>query len=109
MSRITLAGKDNRFLFWCPACETGHQITTPPWTFDGNLESPTVEASILVGGVQWAEGEPFHDKHHAKVAAGEPTVCHSFLRAGRWEFLSDCTHDLAGQTVDVVPFPGPSV
>lgn len=31
--------------------------------------------------------------------------CHSFLRAGRWEFLSDSAHALAGQTVDMVPLP----
>lgn len=31
--------------------------------------------------------------------------CHSFLRAGRWEFLDDSAHGLAGQTVDMVPLP----
>lgn len=28
-------------------------------------------------------------------------VCHSFVTAGRIEFLPDCTHALAGQTVDL--------
>ena len=27
--------------------------------------------------------------------------CHSFVRSGRIEFLSDSTHALAGQTVDL--------
>jgi hypothetical protein len=31
--------------------------------------------------------------------------CHSFLRAGRWEFLGDSAHKLAGQAVDMVPLP----
>lgn len=31
--------------------------------------------------------------------------CHSFLRNGRWEFLSDSAHHLAGQTVDLPPHP----
>jgi hypothetical protein len=31
--------------------------------------------------------------------------CHSFLRNGQWEFLSDCAHRLAGQTVPMVPIP----
>lgn len=31
--------------------------------------------------------------------------CHSFLKAGRWEFLGDSAHALAGQTVDMVPLP----
>lgn len=29
-------------------------------------------------------------------------VCHSFVTDGKIQFLSDCTHDLAGQTVDMV-------
>lgn len=33
--------------------------------------------------------------------AGKTHVCHSFIRDGRIEFLSDCTHALAGQTVDL--------
>ena len=31
--------------------------------------------------------------------------CHSFLRGGRWQFLSDSAHKLAGKTVDMVPLP----
>lgn len=31
--------------------------------------------------------------------------CHSFLRSGRWEFLTDSAHALAGQTVPMVPLP----
>ena len=36
----------------------------------------------------------------------DPTVtrCHSFVREGRIEFLSDCTHALAGQTVELPDF-----
>jgi hypothetical protein len=26
-------------------------------------------------------------------------VCHSFVREGKIQFLGDCTHELAGQTV----------
>jgi len=31
--------------------------------------------------------------------------CHSFVRDGRIEFLSDCTHALKGQTVDLPDLP----
>lgn len=31
--------------------------------------------------------------------------CHSFIRNGHWEFLGDCAHSLAGQTVPMVPVP----
>ena len=33
------------------------------------------------------------------------TVCHSFVTDGRIQFLGDCTHSLAGQTVDLPEFP----
>lgn len=32
-------------------------------------------------------------------------VCHSFVRAGKIEFLGDCTHALAGQTVALPDWP----
>lgn len=81
---------------WCPACDDLHMITTArsdgtsTWTWDGNTERPTISPSILVNA---GGGNPQH-----------PT-CHSFVRDGQWEFLSDCTHALAGQTVPMVPVP----
>jgi hypothetical protein len=32
-------------------------------------------------------------------------VCHSFVTDGRIQFLNDCTHPLAGQTVDIPEWP----
>ncbi len=90
------------FLLWCPACAEAHQISSA-WTFDGNMERPTISPSILVRGKQWDPKYSFHNPRHL-VAPGQPKVCHSFVRAGRWEYLGDCTHALAGQTVDGVPF-----
>jgi hypothetical protein len=55
----------------------------PQWDFNGNLESPTLSPSILTR---------YND-----------LVCHSFMRDGKMEFLSDCTHELAGQTVPIPP------
>lgn len=62
----------------------------PVWTWDGNLERPTFDPSILGNGGQGHPGLP---------------VCHSYIRAGRWDFLADSTHKLAGQMVDMVPLP----
>lgn len=88
-------------VIWCPApmrssiqgeCGlhilpiSGDASKRPVWEFDGNLEAPTIRASILTRG-------------------GENRVCHSFVTAGRWEFLGDCTHALAGQTVPMVSLP----
>lgn len=32
----------------------------------------------------------------------KPKVCHSFVRNGKIEYLNDCTHELAGQTVELL-------
>lgn len=102
-----------RAYFWCPGCDDLHGVGIPgddgsqapvQWEFNGDLERPTVSPSILVNGTQWDESSSFHKPRH-KVGTGETTVCHSFLRGGRWEFLGDCTHALKGQTADMVPLP----
>lgn len=43
-----------------------------------------------------------HDTHTRATAWGN---CHSFIRSGQWQFLADCAHKLAGQTVPMVPVP----
>lgn len=59
----------------------------PVWQWNNSLDLPTISPSLLA---RWTEGE-----QHT------PKVCHSFVRDGRIEFLTDCTHALAGQTVDL--------
>ena len=94
-------------LFWCPGCDDVHQITvdTPEgWGWNGNLERPTFTPSVKVTGVQWDTSSGFHKPNHA-VAPGGTIACHSFVTDGRIQFLGDSTHQLAGQTVDMVPVP----
>jgi hypothetical protein len=90
----------HHLLMWCPGCDSLHQVdyTGPDgvvpqvcWTFDGNLDAPTVSPSLLV---RWNSG-PGTPEH----------VCHSFIVAGRWQFLSDSTHPLAGQTIPLPRLP----
>ncbi|MGQ3486130.1 DUF6527 family protein [Roseovarius pacificus] len=97
-----------RIMFWCPGCNGVHAVIVDGsrgWTFDGNEQAPTFAPSVLVRGT-----EPITDDEHARIMAGEkitpkPAVCHTFVRAGRIQFLNDCTHDLAGQTVDLPDWP----
>lgn len=44
---------------------------------------------------------------HMRPHVADPAYgnCHSFLHAGRWQFLSDSGHRLAGQYADMVPLP----
>lgn len=79
---------------WCPACDDLHGLPvnttehTPAWDWNGNLEAPTLTPSILSN----YNGDP-------------PRVCHSYLTDGVWNFLSDCTHAMAGQQVPSPPLP----
>jgi hypothetical protein len=82
------AGLVDGWAMWCPGCESVHAIDET-WQFDGNLDAPTFSPSLLV-----QYGSRPGDKR-----------CHSFVRAGHWEFLSDCTHALAGQTHPMQDIP----
>lgn len=88
--------------FVCPGCISSNSrssglhilpintnLREPAWTWDGDLIRPTLSPSILTRGSN----------------RGTPTICHSFLKAGFFEFLSDCTHSLAGQTVEIPDLP----
>jgi len=78
--------------FECPGCGMSHCVTVGPgegprWTWDGNAAAPTFSPSLLVR-YTWGPQK-------------EQVVCHSYIRNGRIEFLADCTHARAGQTVDI--------
>lgn len=74
---------DGCWLFYCPGCEE-HHGPNDSWTFNGDVEKPTFSPSILVQGHKDGVGD---------------TRCHIFVRNGQIQYLSDCTHALAGTTV----------
>jgi len=91
-----MMGEDKNYPAWtfeCPGCGCNHYVTTeqptgvePVWEFNDDVEKPTFEPSIRV----------------TSSHEGVETMCHSFVRNGTIEFLSDCTHHLAGQTVEMI-------
>lgn len=76
--------------FYCPGCKMDHSVAISPaqnvvgasWTWNGDMDKPTFEPSI-------------------GTFMGTYRQCHLFIRDGRIEFLSDCTHELRGQTVEM--------
>lgn len=92
--------------FFCPGCGCYHGVWTdreksPCWQFNGDVERPTVSPSILV---RYKHPKGYSNENPAPVGyCGEyvEEVCHSFIKEGRIQFLSDCTHKLTGQTVDL--------
>jgi hypothetical protein len=96
LSKKLHRAEDGQLRFWCPGCKTLHGIYVAPrpdgklhpqWGYNGNPDSPTFTPSILV---TWE---------------GPTMICHSFVTDGQIRFLSDCTHQLAGQTVKLPDFP----
>lgn len=72
--------------FWCPGCECLHAVNKS-WTFNGDVVKPTIKPSVL------------------STFGINPARCHLFVEEGRLRFLSDSTHQYAGQTIDMVPIP----
>lgn len=103
----TLQG--GRFQFHCPGCDDRHAVDGR-WTFNGNGDYPTFSPSIKVEYPHWVPPvTPENiDEYNRKPWEQRQVVyiCHSFVTDGCIQFLGDCTHRLAGQTVDLPDHPG---
>jgi hypothetical protein len=80
-------GNPHLFVFWCDGCGYSHHIDTTRWQFNGDLERPTVTPSLLL----------HPGTNHPR--------CHIFITDGSIRYLGDCGHELAGQTVPMIPPP----
>lgn len=107
LSPILRSVDGGRVMFWCPGCKEGHAVMVSAsrnaginWGYNGNPTAPTFTPSVLVTYNGPDAGQTDAEGHRAPQA-----VCHSFVTDGRIQFLSDCTHALAGQTVDLPEFP----
>jgi hypothetical protein len=90
----------------CPGCGNRHTIGSG-WNWNGDYERPTITPSILVRtghyipkhqGSCWCT---YNAEHPDDLYPYECFLCHSFVTDGRIQFLGDCTHVLAGQTVEL--------
>lgn len=60
----------------------GKREGTGCWTWNGDIEAPTLRPSVLTKGSHF--------------------ICHSWVNDGKVKFLSDCSHEYAGQTLDLL-------
>lgn len=88
---------DAGWMHFCPACNGMHYIAVEnplsngaKWTFNGDQALPTFHPSVLVF---------YTPEHHDKGR------CHYFIEAGKIRYCGDCTHVLAGKTVDLLDIP----
>lgn len=103
------------FMFFCPACQCGHGIWTKKrnglgaqWTFNGNMDAPSFQPSLKITEMMWTPPVTPENLEEWKVKPWEQKqvqkICHLFVTDGRLQYCGDCTHELAGKTVAMVPF-----
>jgi hypothetical protein len=104
--------------FQCPGCREAHVVNVgaesrPRWRWNSNEIRPTLDPSILVRSGHFVPGHrpgldtcwcDYNRAHPDEPAPFSCGVCHSFVREGLIQFLPDCTHALAGQTVALPPW-----
>lgn len=103
------------YLFHCPGCKQDHRYivrwgstsgrSEPTWSFSGGLDKPSFQPSLLYRRKAWPT-----DEEQKRIMAGEKVelpdrVCHLYMTDGRIQFLGDCTHQLAGKTVEMEEVP----
>lgn len=92
-------------MFMCPGCKQAHSVVG--WQFNGNVDAPTFQPSVLVRSGHYVPGHEDQTKCWCAYKAEHPEdtdpfdcyLCHSFATDGQIQFLTDSTHKLAGQTV----------
>lgn len=99
----------------CPGCNEQHvlRIAGPDaWGYNGNPDAPTFTPSLLTtSGHFLSTHQPgarcwctYNAEHPDDPVTFHCSRCHSFITDGRIQFLGDCSHALANQTVPLLPF-----
>jgi hypothetical protein len=96
------------YIFFCEGCGNCHGFRTATWpqptgmteqeiewfkskwNFNDDNKKPTISPSLLIHDIN-EKGEQF-------------VKCHSFITDGKIQYLGDCNHKLAGQTIDLKIF-----
>jgi hypothetical protein len=68
-----------------PVILKGNRAGTHCWSWNGDVENPTLKPSILT-----------------RTGADFEVICHSWVNDGKVQFLGDCSHELAGQTLELL-------
>lgn len=105
------------YSYWCQGCGEMHGVRTDGpnavWGFNGNVDRPTFTPSVLVTGGHYVSSHKSGDKCWCTYAVEHPKRpvpfkckrCHTFITDGQVQFLGDCTHPLAGQTLPLPDLP----
>jgi hypothetical protein len=100
--------------YWCQGCKGIHSIQVgegpgPRWGYNGNPDAPTFTPSVLVQHDMWTPPVTHENIDQWREAPWEQHqvhhICHTFITDGKVQFLGDCTHELAGQTLPLPDLP----
>lgn len=117
MSQLSkvLRSLDNDVLaYWCQGCKSLHSVRTGTngWGYNGNPEKPTFTPSVKVTSGHYSSRHKEGDSCWCTYNKENPgddnfvcVLCHTFITDGKVQFLSDCTHELAGQTLNLPELP----
>jgi len=102
MAKVKLFDEKNgTYKFKCPAGHWHYINTKVPnhlnaqWNFNGDVNNPTFTPSINEKTGYYVNPEMYAE---AKKYSYQ---CHFVITNGKIHFCSDCSHGLAGQTVDL--------
>lgn len=113
-NKVAYYDNDQDYIWWhCEGCGHRHMIpirhgkhegAPTPWGFNSNLEKPTITPSVLNRWGKYADPtfeEPIQEPNEMTM---DPNfswsgICHIFITDGMVQFLSDCTHKMAGKTI----------
>ena len=90
--KVPISETRHQYHFICPGCNEEHAFNDEIWKWNNDYDKPTLSPSYLIKGYR------FDDK---KKDYSVPFLCHSFIKGGKIQFLDDCTHGLAGKTVEL--------
>ena len=85
-------GVQSGYSIMCPECDMSHFIAVEmplgngaQWAFNNDLEKPTFKPSV---------------RH--RFGRNFDRMCHYFVKEGKIIFCGDCTHELAGETRELL-------
>jgi hypothetical protein len=88
---------ERNLLFHCPGCQKTHYVRIagpgPSWEWNGDMDVPTFNPSLIYNS-QSMDSESANRR------------CHSYIREGSIEFLSDSQHGMARQHVPLPDWVG---
>lgn len=98
-----------------PVMIGGRREGTPNWTWNGDVEKPTLHPSVLSQSGHYALGFEQGDSCWCTYAKEHPDKtnlfhcyrCHTHINDGMVQFLGDCSHELAGQRLPLLDVAEP--